>query len=160
MPVILSLSGIRFDHITTEKLVHLTIAIQDPRSASFTCLGEDEHFVGHRVKQIHELLLLELADFDSHEKFDFCFVIHIDDGFDSQVQEHNSNDCCWDSVFVVLVLNIGLSDCVSHIDRLSERQVRQVIYCHEVCAHDVVGGTHLGIDGTQGHRIFENNLGA
>ena len=105
-------------------------------------------------------MLLELADFDSHEKFDFCLVIHIDDGFDSQVHEHNCYDCCWDSVFVVLVLYIGLYDCVSHIECLSERQVRQVVNCHEVCAHEVVGATHLKIDGTQGRRIFEHNIEA
>ena len=79
---------ISFHDVAAEESVHLTIAVQAFWSAGLASLRVDENFVGYRVKQVHELLLLKLDDFDSHEEIGFGLVIGIDDRLEDKVH-HN-----------------------------------------------------------------------
>ena len=88
--------------VAAEESVHLTIAVQAFWSAGLASLRVDENFVGHRVKQVHELLLLKLDDFDSHEEIGFGLVICIDDRLEDKVHHNGHKNRLLNSKFIIL----------------------------------------------------------
>ena len=83
LPAVLALvtiSFLRVDHVATEELVHLAVAVQASRCARFACFREDEDFVWHRVKQIFELVLLKCDNLYLHKQVRLGLVVHVDNG--------------------------------------------------------------------------------
>ena len=131
-------SGIGLDDVAAEEIVHLSIAVQTFGSASLASLRVDEDFIGHHVKQVHELLLLKLDDFDAHEEVGFGLVVRINDRLDESVENEEYYNRLLNSELVMLNHMIALHEPMREVNNLPNDQMWHVIYVHEVCAEEIL----------------------